>query len=161
MEKSETKMKGVDILEPTPFINSRLRVMGIDPGKYFGIAIVGGGGTGQVKWGKMDDSQIPLREVAYHLIQSQIEIYHPDVVILEGASYGDRFGQVKLAEVRCGFALGVTERGIPIQILAPKTPRKTVFGHGDIGAWDVWVRLDHNGADALCLALYPIFKEVL
>lgn len=140
------------------FIKKPFNVMGIDPGKNFGIALVGDGGV-SVMNGVLDDSIKPLREVAMHFI---FEVMHPqliDLAVIEGASYGDRFGQVKLAEIRCGFALGCSELKIPVLITAPKTPRKAVFGSGNIGAWDVWINLNHNAADALCLAMYGLMKE--
>ena len=143
-------------IENLDFVPS-IGVIGIDPGKNFGLVYIGPNGT-RVMNGKFDDSVHPLREGAFHFIQSVCRLVHPSLAILEGASYGDRFGQVKLAEVRCGFALGVSELGIPVEIVAPKSPRKVVFGSGDTVAMDVWVSLNHNASDALCLALYPYMK---
>ena len=141
-------------------------VIAIDPGKNFGMAEIwkpfyGTEYSITLHNGVLDDSKYPLREVAYWFIQHYVDnVGHKlDLAIVEGASYGDRFGQVKLAEVRCGFSLGLSEKGIPVTIVAPKTPRKAVFGNGNIGAGDVWTTLDHNAADALCLALYPFYRE--
>ena len=140
-------------------ILSLRRVMGIDPGKNFGLAVIGQN-KNIILNGVLDDSKIPLRECAFHFIKNMINIHEPREVVIEGASYGDRFGQVKLAEIRCGFALGSTEAGVPVIIVPPKTPRKAVFGSGNTEAMDVWTTLNHNAADALCLALYPFYKEV-
>jgi Holliday junction resolvasome RuvABC endonuclease subunit len=134
--------------------------IGIDPGKNFGIAIVAKDGW-SIMNGVLDDSTYTLREIAFWMAGHIVNDSDPKITIavVEGASYGDRFGQVKLAEIRCGFALGISEKGIPVSIIAPKTPRKTVFGSGDIVAMDVWPTINHNAADALCLALYPFYKE--
>ena len=134
------------------------KVIGIDPGKNFGAGIIINNNI-IIRNGVLDDKKYPLRDIAFYYMQELCKEFEPDVVVIEGASYGDRFGQVKLAEVRCGFALGASEKGFPVIIIAPKTPRKTVFGSGDKGAMDVWPTINHNAADALCLALYPLFKE--
>lgn len=134
------------------------RVLAIDPGKNFGVAVVGRGKPAMVINGVLSEI-IPLREVAFTLSQVLCRQYSPDMLVLEGASYGDRYGQVKLAEIRAGFAIGATEVGVEVKIVAPKTPRKVVFGSGDTQAMDVWVALNHNAADALCLALYPYYAE--
>ena len=141
-----------------PAFMSPTRVLAIDPGKNFGMAFVGD--TDAVVFnGVLPDVGVPLREMAFNFIKMMCDIWSPDILVLEGASYGDRYGQVKLAEVRCGFALGATEAGVEVKIVAPKTPRKVVFGSGDTQAMDVWATLNHNAADALCLALYPYYAE--
>ena len=142
-----------------------MSIIGIDPGKNFGVAVVCSDGDNlalDVFNGRLDDINYPLREVAFWFIQNFITGFNPTLTasVIEGASYGDKFGQVKLAEARTGFALGCSELGLSVTTVAPKTPRKVVFGSGNTGAWDVWLTLNHNAADALCLALYPFYKEI-
>lgn len=134
--------------------------IGIDPGKNFGMAIISKD-TCAIMNGVLTDTKYNLREVAFWLANYWVNVTNPifNVAVIEGASYGDRFGQVKLAEIRCGFSLGISENKIPVNIIAPKTPRKDVFGDGNTGAWDVWINLNHNAADALCLALYPFYTR--
>lgn len=141
-----------------PSFSHDLRVLAIDPGKNFGAAVLGRNQIPLVINGVLSNAQ-PLREVAFTLVKELIRMHFPQILVLEGASYGDRYGQVKLAEIRAGFALGATEAGVEVKIVAPKTPRKVVFGSGDTQAMDVWVALNHNAADALCLALYPYYAE--
>jgi len=133
--------------------------IGIDPGKNFGVSLLRHDFS-MIMNGVLDDSVYTLREMAFWMAQSLVQSTSPSltVSIVEGASYGDRFGQVKLAEIRCGFELGFSELGLPVVIVAPKTPRKTVFGNGDIVAMDVWSQINHNASDALCLSLYPFYN---
>ena len=136
--------------------------LGIDPGKNFGLAIASYDGYIETMNGILNDKEYTLKEVAFWFIKDFLEKCGSAVrvVVVEGASYGDRFGQVKLAEVRAGFALGCSESGLPVTTVAPKTPRKVVFGDGNKGAWDVWMGLNHNASDALCLALYPFYLDL-
>lgn len=138
-----------------PAIDYHTLSMAIDPGKHFGVAVIGRGHR-LVGNGTLTEVR-PLREGAFMLARLLCEEYKPDVVVLEGASYKDRYGQVKLAEIRAGFALGASDFGVPVMVVAPKSPRKVVFGSGDTQAMDVWATLNHNAADALCLALYPYY----
>jgi len=158
--KETIKILGGEILlvkqtiEGIPFVSESPLVLGVDPGKYFGMALIGRG-KAILYSGVLDESEISLREAAFRFIRDVALVHQPDVAVVEGASYNERYGQVKLAEIRCGFSLGLSEQDIPVSIVAPKKPRKVVFGNGDIEAMNVWVSLNHNAADALCLALMP------
>lgn len=139
-------------------------IIGIDPGANFGITILGEGMQPEVLNGTMpkgEHYEYGIR--AYQMGQELYRVYHqpskgPKISIIEGASYGDRFGQVGLAEIRFGFYLGLYTAGADVTIVAPTSIRKAVFGSGKTQAMDVWACLNHNGADSLAIALYSLMK---
>lgn len=85
----------------------------------------------------------------------------PKTVVIEGASYADRFRQVELQDIRCGATSWAMNRlgNIEVMTVPPLTIRKTVFGSGKIK--NPWTELGipNNAAAALGCALYPIMKE--
>jgi len=79
-------------------------------------------------------------------------------VVVEGAAYNARYGQVILAEVRAALILGfVNEHYIYVSEVQPKTIRKRVFGNGDIKPIEFWPMLKKlggkDGCDALSMAI--------
>jgi len=139
-------------------------IVGIDPGANFGISILGEGMQPEVLNGEMPKGKHYEYGVrAYQMGQELYRVYHqrnpgPRISIIEGASYGDHFGQVGLAEIRFGFYLGLYASGADVTIVAPTSVRKTVFGSGKTQAMDVWASLNHNGADSLAIALYSLMS---
>ena|SRR3990167_1754947 len=91
--------------------------------------------------------------------------------VIEGASYGDRFRQVELAEMRATIAYWIINaldihnvedvllNPNQIQIVPPKKIRKAVFQDGNTKASDIWTNIPKNAADALACALYPMFSD--
>ena len=83
-----------------------------------------------------------------------------DVFVIEGASYGDRYRQIELQDIRCGATAWAMNRlgNIEVQIVPPRTIRKTVFGSGKIkNPWKE-MGIPDNAAAALGCALYPLMK---
>lgn len=61
------------------------------------------------------------------------------LAVIEGASFGDRFRQVELAEVRATIAWWAINNHLRgVHIVPPMTIRKTVFGNAKLRAQDVW-----------------------
>lgn len=135
-------------------------VVAIDPGVNFGMTIVDGKGL-RVYNGTLTKQQTSLEYSYYamHFIKDILSRHGEDTIfVLEGAAYHKTFGQVGLADVRCGFYLGsrcfLGESSI--RIMAPMTARKELFGNGRYQAGDAFPTLNHNAADALGLALAAV-----
>ena len=77
-------------------------------------------------------------------------------VAIEGASYGNPYRQVELAEVRAACACwGIKNYASNIRFIPPSTVRKTTFGNGKLPAQVFWTELEEypNAAAALSIAL--------
>jgi hypothetical protein len=133
---------------------------GLDPGVNFGLTVIEGDKV-FVFNGSLNQDEQPGRRglIAYRFIQMMTQSlnYIGAKMVIEGASYGDRFGQVLLSELRTGFYLGVTTPPVlmpQVEIKAPKSIRKAVFGDGTIRAPDEFPTLNRNAADSLAMAIY-------
>jgi len=137
-------------------------VIGIDPGRNFGISIFGEGMEPEVCHGTMPAGKhYEYGILAFRMGQDLCKRYGDEakIAIIEGASYGDKFGQVGLAEIRFGFYLGLYAAGADVTIVAPTSVRKTVFGSGKTQAMDIWTSLNHNASDSLAILLYSLMKS--
>lgn len=133
---------------------------GLDPGVNFGLTVIEENRV-FVFHGSLNQDEKPGRRglIAYSFLQniSKSLNYIGARMVIEGASYGDQFGQVLLSEVRTGFYLGATTPPVimpHVEIKAPKAIRKAVTGSGDIRAKDEFPTLNINAADSLFMALY-------
>lgn len=80
-------------------------------------------------------------------------------VCIEGASFGDVYRQVELAEIRASAVLWSIEKFYPedVFLVPPSKIRKKVFGNGSIIGKDVWKKqLSPDAADALACAYYLV-----
>ena len=69
---------------------------------------------------------------------------------VEGASYGDIYRQVELAEIRAACVFWSLEHGIDVKIAQPSEIRKAVLGNGNIKGKELWKGiLSGDAADAL------------
>lgn len=130
--------------------------LGIDPGRNFGVCAIRDGEL-QLWWGTLDRREKLYQYGAdmYALSRGYLYSQHRGdaPVIIEGASYNERFGQVGLAEVRFGAYLGMVHAGLKAEILPPATIRKIAFGSGKTMGWELFPTLNHNAADSLGCAL--------
>jgi hypothetical protein len=92
------------------------------------------------------------------------------IVIIEGASFGNNFRQAELAEQRTAMALWfipMTYYGSrQIKFVPPTTIRKVVFGSGKIKAHEAWQlegipksKQPNDALAALSCAYYGMMKE--
>jgi Holliday junction resolvasome RuvABC endonuclease subunit len=72
---------------------------------------------------------------------------------IEGASFGDNFRQVELAEQRASIALWASNRNFNVSIMPPNTIRKKAFGSAKIKAHEIWTNIPQDCAAALSCAL--------
>jgi Holliday junction resolvasome RuvABC endonuclease subunit len=133
--------------------------VGIDPGSaHLGIALV----APQLQLVELFQCEMtPTKDpiefmTRIHQVLSRcvnFKEYHMHMII-EGPSYGDRFGQVKLERVRTSAVWWAINKYITPYIISPKSIRKQVFGNGDIKAHEIWTELPPDVAAALSCALY-------
>ena len=136
--------------------------LGFDPGStHLGIAVVDATlGIPEVKLWQIDmernkDAVERMRSIQYILSDLITWSYYNNMVAcIEGASYGDRYRQVELAEIRASAALWCLQKGYKVSIVPPNTIRKAVFGNGKTKAQDVWTNIPADVANALACCYY-------
>lgn len=133
------------------------RGIGIDPGRNFAIAEIGYGGI-TLTYGKL-----PKRENAWEygidLFKYIKEVYqHEDLctpITVEGASYGDQFGQTALAYVRMGIIVAWADlHNETCKVVPPASIRKQVLGSAKLSGKVLWPSINHNAGDALVMGLH-------
>lgn len=142
------------------FTDELIPSVGVDPGRNWAIAFVTPKGEGfelATYWATMP-KEVDSQDY-FHKIRDFVKAWVPSefpyrVAMVEGSSYGDRYGQQLLEQCRLGFYEAFRELGCEVSYVSPKTPRKWVLGNGNINSKGVWLDLNHNGADAACIALY-------
>jgi len=130
--------------------------IGLDPGRNWGMGIVRKNVL-TAYWGKFPEVEYPhdYFDVIGDFIANWLPPKVPaKIVCVEGASFGEKFGQILLEDIRLSFVLAFKKRGFDVVLVPPKTARKVVLGGGNIKASEIWVSLNSNGADGACLGLY-------
>lgn len=93
-----------------------------------------------------------------NILQSELmAIYTPSLSIIEGASFGDKFRQSELAEVRATIAIWMKERNSEVSFISPLQVKKRAFGSAKVLAHEYWPNLPKDAAAALSCALYYTF----
>ena len=135
--------------------------LGYDPGtKHSAIALINSHITlTQVTLFQIDlersDDPVARTIGVYELFNRCIQwLYSPMYACLEGASYGDRYRQVELAEVRAMAMLWCHQHNYETKVVSPLKIRKAVFGNGRVKAQDVWANIPQDAANALACACY-------
>lgn len=157
----------IDEIEITPpFEMPKTMCIGIDPGTTnLGFCVLHKNlvKTYKVKL-KRDknpiDRMLNTKKILSHIINYQD---YEVKVCIEGASYGDTYRQVELAEIRAACVFWALDHGMKVRIAQPSEIRKAVFGNGTIKGKDIWKSvLSGDAADAVACAyfagliLYPI-----
>jgi len=129
---------------------------GIDPGTTnLGIAVVRPNQSVRLykvtlkRQEKALDRLLSVQQVLGHTIK---HFTLDSKAVIEGASFGARYRQVELAEVRAAILLWFYGYKIEAEIVPPKTIRKVVFGNGNIK--NPWDNLQDDIAAALGCAFY-------
>lgn len=132
---------------------------GVDPGVNFGLSVIEKDKVFVFHGALLQDDK-PGRYglIAFKFLMDMLGKFdHRNaLMVIEGAAYGMPFRQVELSEIRTGFYLAAALSGgfTDVEIKPPATIRKLVFGDGKVQAGGEWPLLNHNGADALSMALY-------
>lgn len=143
-----------------PEINSKKMFVGIDPGTTnIGICVLYGGEakTFQVVLPRNPNPVNRMKE-AVSILDYVVSYSNRKVLVcIEGASFGDVYRQVELAEIRAACTLWAIEKATVVEIVPPSSIRKNVFGNGSIKAKDLWKNLlPGDAADALACACYLV-----
>ena len=84
-------------------------------------------------------------------------VIHPNAeVVIEGASYGAKFRQVELEDIRAAAVMWFHRYGIESHVVPPNSIRKSVFGSGKIK--NPWSNVSDDIAAALGCAFYDSSK---
>jgi Holliday junction resolvasome RuvABC endonuclease subunit len=146
---------------PPRRIDSDCRIVGIDPGTVnIGIADYRpdfGCYVYQIKTTRDDDPVNRIKRIGKILTEILFNplTYTNNIMIIEGSSFGARFRQVELGEMRAATMMwGVKYNFDPIKVVAPNSIRKQVFGSGKIKAHEVWEGLPNDALAALSAIYY-------
>jgi Holliday junction resolvasome RuvABC endonuclease subunit len=135
--------------------------IGIDPGLRCGLAFIEAPYT--VFTLSLYINRAGLSSVQLLDVLQKVSILFPSLstdipVVVEGAAYNARFGQVILAEARSGLIMGMSNRGFKNVIeMPPRSIRKVAFGNGSVQPKEFWA--DHmravgkDGLDAASMAI--------
>jgi len=138
--------------------------IGIDPGRQFGIGMVLpypnniiGGYFLSTYWGKLPKQD--KHQEYFEIVRRFVNLWMPPkcpakIVIVEGPSYFDKYGQVQLEDIRLAFYQTFKDMGYEAEYCPPTSARKKVLGNGRLKASSLWLNLNPNAADAGVLALY-------
>ena len=137
---------------------NKLNVVGIDPGVNFGFCVIHGKRV-HIYHGKLNTRpkterslySVDAEKLTEWLLLGRVDGY--DMILVEGAAYGKKFGQVQLAEVRTGYLHGALGYSDDVSIIPPSTARKEGLGHGNAKASELWPTLNHNACDAVAIAM--------
>lgn len=142
----------------THFPDHRGSIVGIDPGVNFAITFIANEDV-VIRHGKFqtkaDNNEYAFMSFNFTRLMVNTFNMKKATFVLEGAAFNKTFGQVMLAGVRTGFYLGLRQFG-KVQVPAPMSVRKKVFGDGRTQPMDIWPDINHNAADSLSIALYGI-----
>jgi len=138
-----------------PGRTASLQGVGVDPGRKFGVAVIGGHDV-YIFDGIMpkEDEQWKYGIRSYDMM-AQPTFYHGSgPAVVEGSAYGMKHGEANLAYIRFGFVLGLYYAGFDVDLVPPATIRAQALGSGRMSGLEMWPELSPHGADALAAALY-------
>ena len=122
--------------------------LGIDPGSVnLGLAVIHQymfphAELYQIKTTRLDDAVDRIRNIQY-ILSDLINLFSfKPLAVIEGASFGNRYRQVELAEIRASMALWCLDKGMEVFIIPPQSIRKRVFGSAKIKAHEQWKELE-------------------
>jgi len=103
-----------------------------------------------------DDTAVERIQKMRRLLQSCFTFFKPSIkMMIEGASFGNRYRQVELAEIRAAAVLWGLDHGAEVKVLPPLTIRKQVFGSAKQKPHEVWSELAEfpDAAEAFCCSV--------
>lgn len=152
----------IRIEPPINIKNTNDVYIGIDPGTAnFGISTLYRGyvDTWKIHFKRKSNPVDRMLEVREILCKFLTFFGTRTYVTVEGASYGDVYRQVELAEVRAACIWWAVDHKIDVKIAQPSEIRKVVFGNGTIKGKEIWKnQLSGDAADALVCAYYSAIK---
>ncbi len=136
---------------------------GFDPGTtHIGIAVIDTCKGNhdltlfQINLERSDDAitrTIGMKKLISHCVNW---FCYPQFACIEGASFGDRYRQVELAEVRAAAVIWCYDHEFETRVVPPLVVRKEVFGNGRTKANEVWTNIPADAANALACAYFAV-----
>src|SRR3990167_2421992 len=74
--------------------------------------------------------------------------------VIEGASFGNQYRQVELAEARAAIGLWFHNHSVKVDVIPPLMIRKSIFGSGKIK--NIWENIPDDTAASLACVLYSM-----
>jgi Holliday junction resolvasome RuvABC endonuclease subunit len=163
------KIRDVEITEHLIRCESIFRsanFVGIDPGQvHCGLTVIAGMFDVncfcyEIILPKISDvfqRMMTIQYTIFHLLDHSINLDAGNIyAVIEGASYGSRFGQVALAEARIisGMEILYFHESSKVKIVAPSKIRKMVFGYGKMLAEKQYLELPPDAASSYACAVY-------
>ena len=108
------------------------------------------------------DAALRIMEIYFLMNDLKFDM-NQSIVVIEGASYGNQFRQVELAEMRAAITIWSRQRGArKVSIIPPNSLRKEVFGKATITAHDYWddTEIDRDALAALSCLYYADKKGI-
>ena len=156
-EAHATKMGVVKAQLP---IETEFSSVGVDPGRNFAIAFVNLEGFASIYYGNLhlikDWGYAADGVQAYHLMLRMMpsNAEARSIIGVEGAAFSSPQGEANLAYIRMGFYLGGYVCGLPTEMVAINTARKSSTGDGRKSLSSFIPSVNGNAADALGVALH-------
>lgn len=154
------KIQKLKIKPPIPLDIATPMSIGIDPGtKNMGIAVLDK--IAYLFQLTIDRPKDPVERMyaIYDFISHCVNWFEYNTMLsIEGVSYGSRFREAELSEVRATAVWWGVKWGMKTTIKPPKSIRKVVFGDGKIKPQDEWDDLPPDAANALACAYYPLMS---
>jgi Holliday junction resolvasome RuvABC endonuclease subunit len=156
MEVSKSKtslaqLTSVTINFVTPIQGVDTMLVGVDPGTTnLGIAVldipsrdghVFQAVLHQVKFAQRALDVLGRIKAVYEVLDGLCLPKYQKTVIIEGASFGDKYRQVEMEDSRAGAATWFDKHNAVCQVIAPMTIRKNAFGNGTVKAQEYWKEL--------------------
>ncbi len=113
----------------------------------------------QVELERSDDAitrTIGMKKLISHCVNW---FCYPQFACIEGASFGDRYRQVELAEVRAAAVIWCYDHEFETKVVPPLVVRKEVFGNGRTKANEVWTNIPADAANALACAYWSVLCQ--
>ena len=151
----------VEEVELQPPQDVEKMVVGIDPGTvHLGIAVSAPKRTSLIYEVKMERDKDPVARMikVQAILRRLLRFLETEqfVVIIEAASFSDKFRQSEMAEQRAAVALFFNEIGADVRFIQPNSVTKQVFGTSKTKAGNEWPELPKNAAAALACSFYPL-----
>ena len=156
------KIQRIQIIPPIEFTKKGI-FFGFDPGTtHMGIAVLdtcSGNPECTLFQVNLERSDDPVTRV---ITTGKILSYcvnwscFPMYACIEGASFGDRYRQVELAEVRAAAMIWCERLEYKTRVIPPLVIRKELFGNGGIKADAVWTNVPADAANALACSYWAV-----
>jgi Holliday junction resolvasome RuvABC endonuclease subunit len=146
------------VVVKSPIVSQEM-IFGVDPGTaHLGLVQLWQDRVFmfQVEMKRKDTAPDRIQDIWMALTRCYSFLETKGHLVIEGASYADRYRQVELAEVRATAVIWGIQNRMFVEVPAPNSIRKKVFGKGTVRGRDIWTNIPPDCADALGCALFAL-----